>query len=91
MRIHCPYCGERGHDEFSYLGDAAPYLNGRPNPASPEAAAAFHAYVHLRENPAGPLDELWHHVGGCRAWLVARRDVRDHTILDVRPAMKRLR
>ena len=22
MRIPCPYCGERGNEEFSYLGDA---------------------------------------------------------------------
>lgn len=91
MRIPCPYCGERGYEEFSYLGDAAPYRNGRSDPASPDAAAAFHAYVYLRENPAGPLDELWHHVHGCRAWLVVRRDVRDHTILGAWPAMERPR
>ncbi|MEO8714231.1 MAG: sarcosine oxidase subunit delta [Acetobacteraceae bacterium] len=83
MIIPCPYCGERGHEEFSYLGDAAPYANGRPDP---DAADAFHAYVHLRENPAGPLDELWQHVGGCRAWLVVRRDVRTHAILGARAA-----
>ena len=48
-----------------------------------DAAAAFDAYVYLRDNPAGPLDELWHHVGGCRAWLVVRRDVRTHAITRV--------
>lgn len=82
MMIPCPHCGDRGHEEFSYLGDAAPYLNGRPDPG---AAEAMHDYVYLRENPAGPLDELWHHVGGCRAWLVVRRDVRTHAILSARP------
>lgn len=81
MIIPCPHCGERGHQEFAYLGDAAPYLAGRPDPAAPEA---FHAYVYLRDNPAGPLDELWQHVGGCRAWLVVRRDVRTHAILGAR-------
>lgn len=86
MRIPCPHCGERGHEEFAYLGDAAPYLAGRPDPASPDATEAFDAYVYLRDNPAGPLDELWHHVGGCRAWLVVRRDVRTHAILSARAA-----
>ncbi|MCX8521650.1 MAG: sarcosine oxidase subunit delta, partial [Rhodoferax sp.] len=22
LRIHCPYCGVRDHEEFSYFGDA---------------------------------------------------------------------
>ena len=86
MRIPCPYCGERGREEFTYLGDAAPYLAGRPDAASPDAATAFHEYVYIRDNPAGPLEELWHHVAGCRSWLVVRRDVTTHHILSARPA-----
>jgi len=77
LRIGCPYCGERGSEEFSYLGDATPV---RPDPARPDAAAAFHAYVYLRDNPAGRHRELWHHAGGCRAWLVVTRDTRTHAI-----------
>ena len=47
MRINCPYCGERGIDEFSYLGDASVV---RPDPASPDAADAFYAYAYERRN-----------------------------------------
>ena len=87
MRILCPHCGERGNEEFTYFGDAAPYLAGRPDPARPDAATAFYEHVYLRENPAG-LAELWHHVGGCRAWLVVRRDVRTHAIESVAVACR---
>ena len=80
MRIGCPYCGERGSEEFSYFGDATPE---RPDPARPDAAAAFHAYVYLRDNPAGPHDELWYHTSGCRSWLRVTRDTLTHEILRV--------
>jgi sarcosine oxidase subunit delta len=78
MLIPCPYCGPRDLSEFSYLGDAGPT---RPDPAAPDAGAAFHDYVHLRDNPAGPHREFWHHVSGCRSWLVVTRDTRSHEIL----------
>jgi len=77
MRIHCPHCGPRGHDEFAYYGDAAPV---RPDPTRPDAEAAFCDYVYLRDNPAGPHRELWYHAQGCQAWLVVERDTRTHAI-----------
>jgi heterotetrameric sarcosine oxidase delta subunit len=81
MRIPCPCCGPRGSEEFAYHGDAAPQ---RP---APEAdAAAWADYVYLRDNPAGPIDELWYHAAGCHAWLRVRRDTRSHAILAVRLA-----
>jgi len=83
MRIKCPYCGERDAQEFTYRGDAAPQ---RPDPEAPEAAAAFYEYVYIRDNPAGPLSELWYHRAGCRAWLVVERDTRTHAILSVADA-----
>jgi sarcosine oxidase subunit delta len=83
MRIHCPYCGARGSDEFAYHGDATAR---RPDPARPDAAAAFFDYVYQRDNPAGRHRELWYHAAGCRAWLVVTRDVRDHAIVSVVPA-----
>jgi len=83
MRIPCPLCGARDASEFTYLGDAAPR---RPDPAAPDAPARFHAYVHLRDNPAGPHRELWFHEAGCRAWLEVARDTRDHGILGVERA-----
>jgi sarcosine oxidase subunit delta len=81
MRIACPYCGERGNEEFSYRGDA-----GVVRPGPEEGFAAWHDYVYIRENPAGAHREHWYHGGGCRAWLVVTRDVRTHEILEVQPA-----
>lgn len=74
MRIRCPLCGERDAQEFSYRGDARPV---RPEN---DDLAAMVDYVHLRENPAGPLAEHWYHGGGCHAWLVVTRDTRNHAI-----------
>lgn len=83
MRIPCPFCGERGIDEFVYRGDATVQ---RPDPASDTALAAFVDYVHLRDNPAGRHREFWQHAAGCRAWLVVVRDVRTHVIESVAQA-----
>ncbi len=89
MRIACPFCGERDSGEFTYLGDAAPR---RPtwSAETPEIASgvedAFHEYVYLRDNPAGEMREYWYHGGGCRAWLVARRDTLTHEFRSVEPA-----
>jgi sarcosine oxidase subunit delta len=80
MRIKCPYCGERDAREFSYRGAAG---SNRPDPAAPDAAAAFYDYVYLRDNPAGLHAELWYHGAGCRAWLEVRRDTRTHEIRSV--------
>ena len=82
MRIDCPICGARDLREFSYLGDAR--LSERPDADAP--AEVWHAYVHLRENPAGAHDELWQHSGGCRAWLSVRRDTVSHAVLSVERA-----
>ncbi|MFG1397426.1 sarcosine oxidase subunit delta [Roseixanthobacter pseudopolyaromaticivorans] len=77
MRIPCPYCGSRDAHEFSYLGDAT---LKRPDPEAADAQEAFFRYVYLRENPAGPHEELWYHAAGCRQWLVVERDTRTHAI-----------
>ena len=76
MRITCPHCGTRDAQEFSYLGDAAPK---RPDGMEVPEAAMFD-YVYQRDNPAGPLRELWYHGAGCHAWLVVTRDTRNHLI-----------
>jgi sarcosine oxidase subunit delta len=80
MRIQCPYCGERDLSEFAYLGDAN---FTRPDPATPDASEQFFAQVYLRDNPAGPFEELWYHASGCRSWLRVRRNTRTHEILAV--------
>jgi sarcosine oxidase subunit delta len=81
VRIPCPYCGPRGNEEFSYLGDASVT---RPDPAQADAGAAFHDYVYLRDNPSGAHRELWYHGGGCRKWLEVTRNTRTHEIGEVR-------
>jgi methylglutamate dehydrogenase subunit B len=80
MRIRCPYCGERDLSEFSYLGAAT---STRPDPAAPQAEAMFYEAVYLRDNPAGPHEELWYHASGCRSWLRVTRNTQTHEILGV--------
>ncbi|APE44101.1 sarcosine oxidase subunit delta [Sulfitobacter alexandrii] len=79
MRIDCPLCGSRDRREFYYQGDAVALT--RPAPDAGEAA--WDDYVHLRDNPAGPTRELWHHEAGCSAWLEVTRDTVSHAISDV--------
>ena len=81
MRIPCPYCGSRGNDEFTYLGDATVR---RPDASAPGASEAFYEYVYLRQNPSGLHQELWYHGGGCRSWLVVTRNTRTHEISEVK-------
>jgi sarcosine oxidase subunit delta len=87
MRLRCPLCGERDLREFAYRGSAK--LLARP-PAE-AGAAAWHDYLNIRENPAGPNAELWQHAWGCRAWLHVVRDTRDHAVLEVGLAVERPR
>ena len=82
LRIDCPYCGPRDHAEFAYGGDAT-----RERPRHDEAdLERWYAYVFLRDNPCGPTREFWHHVHGCRQWLVVDRDTFTHAIASVQPA-----
>ena len=87
MRIRCPHCGERGHAEFSYLGDAAPVRPRAGVAGALEAgrdadqeAREFHDYVYLRPNLPGAMREWWQHTGGCRAWIAVERNVSTHAI-----------
>ncbi len=76
MRIPCPICGQRDRREFYVMGAAS--LCDRPAPDA--EAAEWDAYLHLRENPAGPTRELWRHEAGCGAWLVVSRDTATHEV-----------
>ena len=80
MRIQCPFCGERDLNEFAYLGDGE---FRRTDPNAPDAAARVFEAVYLRDNRAGPHDELWYHSYGCRSWLRVTRDTLTHEILRV--------
>ncbi len=83
MRIDCPYCGERGLEEFAYHGDAT-VARPRDGVAAPENA--WTDYLYLRDNPSGLHQELWYHAAGCHAWLVVTRDLRTHQISAVKAA-----
>ncbi len=78
MRITCPFCGPRDRREFIYMG-AEDYLT-RPSEGD---WASIDDHLHLRDNPAGALRELWYHEAGCAAWLRVTRDTVSHVISDV--------
>lgn len=75
MRIVCPICGERDRREFYYKGAAL------ARPGDEESLGAWHDHVHLRDNPAGPLKELWYHEMGCGSWIVVERNTATHEML----------
>lgn len=75
IRIKCPFCGARDHSEFSYGGDATVEY-----PPLDADAEAWTEAVYQRSNPRGPHREYWHHLNGCRAWLIVERDTLTHEI-----------
>ena len=81
IRINCPFCGERDHSEFGYGGDASIEY-----PALDAPMDEWHDAIFLRENIRGMQSETWHHVNGCRMWLVVERDTMTHEIKSVRRA-----
>jgi heterotetrameric sarcosine oxidase delta subunit len=79
IRIPCPHCGLRDHDEFVYLGDA-----GRARPAIGSETSdrrPWIAYVYDRANPHGPHLEFWQHLHGCGAVIKVLRDTATHRVL----------
>jgi len=75
IRIECPFCGTRDHSEFSYGGDATVEY-----PALDASAGDWSEAVYQRRNPRGSHREYWHHLNGCRAWLIVERDTLTHEI-----------
>lgn len=76
MRIDCPVCGLRNETEFSYGGDAK-----RRRPEQDETnISVWEEYVFYRDNPRGWHREYWHHVNGCRQWVVLERNTLTHEI-----------
>jgi methylglutamate dehydrogenase subunit B len=87
IRINCPYCGERDHSEFTYGGDGSIKYPALDAPLEDWLNAVFQ-----RENIRGVQTESWHHVNGCRMWLLVERDTMTHEIHSVRvahPGLKR--
>ncbi len=78
LRINCPVCGLRDETEFTYGADASVI---RPDMNETDVNAWLD-YVFNRDNPRGPHQEYWHHVQGCRQWLVLERDTLTHEMGD---------
>ncbi|MCY4592179.1 MAG: sarcosine oxidase subunit delta [Alphaproteobacteria bacterium] len=76
IRINCPYCGPRDHQEFAYVGDAT-----LTRPSDDAGGDAWYDFVYLRDNPRGPHLEYWQHVHGCRAFVKVLRDTLTHEVL----------
>jgi heterotetrameric sarcosine oxidase delta subunit len=82
LRINCPVCGLRDETEFSYGGDAT-VIRPHVDDVDP---TKWLDYVFFRDNPRGPHREYWHHVTGCRQWLIVNRNTLTHEIGEVRLA-----
>ena len=82
LRLDCPFCGLRDHDEFTYLEDGSVTMPG----IDQTSQSAWFEAVFLRDNPRGKHTELWHHVNGCRMILRVERDTQTHVISKVEAA-----
>ena len=78
MRLTCPLCGTRDRREFTWSGDAV----AMARPDRDAGAEAWDAYIHLRDNPAGPTRELWYH-DPCGTVLHVVRDTRDQRVIAI--------
>ena len=85
LRIPCPFCGLRDETEFTYGGDASVHRPAMDD----ENMQAWLDYVFYRDNPRGAHEEYWHHVQGCRQWLVVRRNTATHVIDSCQAARER--
>jgi methylglutamate dehydrogenase subunit B len=72
-------CGSRDRREFYYYG-AEDYLH---RPSEGTEPAAWDNYLHLRDNVAGVVKDLWYHEAGCAQWLVVTRNTVTHEISSV--------
>jgi len=72
IEIPCAFCGPRPFTEFRFGGELRSL-------DAPDPEADF-ARVFLPENPAGPQQERWFHVLGCRTWSTVTRDTRTNEV-----------
>jgi sarcosine oxidase subunit delta len=71
-RLACPFCGPRELREFEF----------RSTVAAAGSEGEFER-TYLRVADTGLSIEHWQHVGGCRAWLLVRRNPSSGETLDV--------
>jgi heterotetrameric sarcosine oxidase delta subunit len=82
LLIPCPWCGPRAELEFGYGGQASIAYPADPDALTDEEWAA---YLFLRDNPRGELDERWVHTAGCRRWFRVRRNTATNEIAGSSP------
>lgn len=75
LLIPCPYCGDRGEDEFHCAGES--HVARPPLTASDRE---WSDYLYCTRNPHGVHFERWLHRYGCRRWFNVARDTRTHEI-----------
>ena len=75
--LHCPNCGGRSRDEFSFGGEL---------PTIPDSVTNVEArnvdYVWFFDNLDGASTERWFHDGGCRRWLTVQRDTHRDVVVE---------
>lgn len=81
MKITCPWCGERGEEEFAHGGPAhlARPVNDEM-PAEDVSDAGWADYLFMRDNVKGVSLERWGHIHGCGQWFNMVRDSASHKI-----------
>ncbi len=85
IKIPCPFCGLRNHEEFTPNGSA---LVRRPHfdDNSANITEKWIDFVYYRPNPRGAHLEYWQHSFGCRSWLIVERNTATHDIISVKMA-----
>jgi sarcosine oxidase delta subunit len=71
--LACPFCGARALREFVFH---------KTLPASADGTAFEQTYERVASLELSV--EHWQHVGGCRAWLLVRRNPSSGAVLEVR-------
>jgi sarcosine oxidase subunit delta len=75
LLITCPNCGPRPELEFRNMGEAH---IARPPFSEAISDLDWEAFLYLRANPRGLINERWRHVHGCARFFNAIR----HTVTD---------
>ena len=78
LLIHCPHCGPRNDNEFSFSGEVVP----RPGPEVDPAT--WRRYLYMKTNGDGWQSERWFHLSGCRRFLLIERNLDTNQIRLVR-------
>lgn len=74
--LHCPTCGSRPIEEFTFGGER-PTVPDRIT--DPLARDVDYAWMH--DNVNGSTTERWFHAAGCRRWLTVHRNTTVDAVL----------